>query len=60
MGYRGILKEARRSWSGLELGEGLVRGNYTCKGPVVEEYALLWRNNGKAGESVAQRIKRIG
>lgn len=60
MGYRGILKEAQRSWSGMELGKGLIRGNYMCKGPVVEEYVLLWRNSGKADESGAQRIKRTG
>lgn len=44
----------------MELGEGLVRGNDMCKGPVVEEYVLLWRNSGRALESGAQRIKRIG
>lgn len=44
----------------MELGKGLIRGNYMCKGPVVEEYVLLWRNSGKADESGAQRIKRTG
>lgn len=55
------MKEARRSWSGVEeLGEGLVRGNYVCKGPVAKEWVLLWRNSGKAGESGDREFRGLG
>lgn len=58
MGYRGILKEVCHSWPGVELEEGLPgKGNCMCKGPEVRECVLLWRNNGKASEFGAWRIK---
>lgn len=45
----------------MELRIGLTRqGTSTCKGPEVGECVPLWRNNGRACESGAQKIKGRG